>query len=332
VRRRRLTAGAILVGFALIVWALASSGSSPRRHAGAKTASAAARSSVAVSAAKQIGELPEALQDSSVAAEPAGSAILLLGGLDGEEGSTAQILRLDPATGATSAAGSLPVALHDACAAEVGGADFVFGGGESTSFSAIVKTSPEASEQVATLPSPASDVACAVAGGTAYVVGGYTGSEPLQTIVAWQPGQAPRVAGRLPKPLRYAAVGTVGARILIAGGTSGTSASRDVYAFDPSTGSVTAVGALPAPVAHAAGVAIGGALLVIGGRGDATGTQTDTILSVSPTGRVSEAGRLPLALSDAAALPVSGAVVVAGGLRADGTLSRAIWRLSVAAR
>ena len=332
VRRRRLAAAGVFLAFSLIIWALASSGSSPRRHAGSGTGRITSTRSLVVTGASQIGELPEALQDVSAAANPSGGTILLFGGLNGEEGSTSQILQLDTATGTASAVGSLPVALHDACAAQVGGADYVFGGGQTSSYSAILKASPGNGEQVATLPAPSSDVACAVVGGTAYVVGGYTGSEPLQTIVAWQPGQAPRVAGRLPKPLRYAAVGVVGTRIMIAGGTSGTSASRDVYAFDPGTGAVAAVATLPAPVTHAAGVAIGEALLVIGGRGEASGGQTAAIESVTSSGKVSDAGRLPVALSDATAVPVPGGAVLAGGLQADGTLSRAIWRLSVTAR
>src|SRR5256885_6280646 len=38
------------------------------------------------------------------------------------------------------------------------------------------------------LPRPASDVSAAVVGNTAYVVGGYDGAQPLDTIVAWRPG------------------------------------------------------------------------------------------------------------------------------------------------
>jgi hypothetical protein len=49
-------------------------------------------------------------------------------------------------------------------------------------------------------------------GGTAYVVGGYTGSRWLDTIVAWRPGLPARVVAHLPFPLRYAAVATEGGR------------------------------------------------------------------------------------------------------------------------
>jgi hypothetical protein len=69
------------------------------------------------------------------------------------------------------------------------------------------------------LPAPASDVAAAAIGGTAYVVGGYTETTPLRTIVAFSPGSGAHVAGMLPRPLRYAAVAAVGGRLLIAGGT-----------------------------------------------------------------------------------------------------------------
>ena len=36
--------------------------------------------------------------------------------------------------------------------------------------------------------------------GTAYVIGGYTGSQWLDTIVAWRPGAAARVVAHLPSP------------------------------------------------------------------------------------------------------------------------------------
>src|SRR5205823_3637579 len=68
------------------------------------------------------------------------------------------------------------------------------------------------SATVGHLPSPSSDQAAAAIGGTAYVVGGYTGSRWLDTIVAWHPGRAARVVARLPAPLRYAAVAAVSRR------------------------------------------------------------------------------------------------------------------------
>lgn len=254
--------------------------------------------------------------------------MLLLGGLTSEETSVADVLRVAGAN--VTNAGTLPVALHDACAAEIGGAVYLFGGGEQRSFSGIVRVRVGgAGEPAGSLPTSASDVGCAVLGDTAYVVGGYTGVQPLRTILSWRPGQAPRVAAMLPKPLRYAAVGRVGARVLIAGGTSGLQASRDVYSFDPSSGTVRQVARLPYPLTHAAAVAADGALFVIGGRGEQPGTQHAAILAVSANGKVTVAGRLPLELSDVSAAAVGETAILAGGVDRAGRLQRGVFRLSI---
>ena len=75
-------------------------------------------------------------------------------------------------------------------------------------------------------------------------MGGYTGTTPLRSIVAYTPGRSPRVVAELPRPLRYAAVAAVGGRVLIAGGTSGTAARREILRFDPRTGAVARIGRL----------------------------------------------------------------------------------------
>ena len=66
---------------------------------------------------------------------------------------------------------------------------------------------------VGRLPQPASDVSAAVIAGKAYVVGGFTGTRWLNTILAWRPGTAPRVVARLPVALRYAAVTSAGGKL-----------------------------------------------------------------------------------------------------------------------
>lgn len=303
----------------------------------------------------------------------------MIGGLDSAEGSKSTITRV--AQGRASSAGSLPTGLHDACAARLGSAVYVFGGGQQESFSTILRLSPASSEgaagetgttgetgtstetstagettataeaartgeaatstsgtpapsltatKVGTLPTPASDVACAVIGGTVYIVGGYTGQEPLRSIVAWSPGAQPHAVGTLPKPLRYAAVAAVGGRILIAGGTDGETVSRDVYAFEPGSGGVRQVGVLPFPVMHAAGAALGGKLLVIGGLTSASGPRHRSVLAVAPSGSVTVAGALPGGLSDltAAAPRQAGAgLVLAGGANDAGAPQASILTL-----
>ncbi len=176
------------------------------------------------------------------------------------------------------------------------------------------------------LPAPSSDQAAAALGSTAYVVGGYTGSRWLDTIVAWQPGRPARVVAHLPTPLRYAAVASSAGRLIIAGGSRPDGAASDaVLAFDPRTSRVTRLGRLPAPTTHAAAAAIGDEVYVIGGRGATVGTATDRIVAVNArTGRIASAGRLSVPRSDLAAVSLTGRILLAGGLaggRAVATLS-----------
>src|SRR5207247_9872744 len=143
-----------------------------------------------------------------------------LGGVTPADTATSEIL-LAQATGAHRR-GALPTALHDAAAAQLGTATYLFGGGDGTrQLDAILRVDGATGRTVAAgrLPSPSSDQAAAAVAGTAYVVGGYTGSRWLDTIVAWRPGTHARVVAHLPTPLRYAAVTAVGDRLLIAGGS-----------------------------------------------------------------------------------------------------------------
>jgi N-acetylneuraminic acid mutarotase len=311
IRRRRAGAAGVLLAF-IIVIVVAVSGGSSSHHAGKTATKPTASSPAAVHVlVTQTGQLPTAIQDAA-AAPAGGSGTLLMGGLEAGETSVSGVLKLEGA--AAGSVGSLPTALHDACASAVSGAVYLFGGGQSESFSQILKVPASGTPQTAgELPTRASDVACTTVSEVVYIVGGYTGQEPLNTIVAWRPSTGPKVVATLPKPLRYAAVGNVGGKVLIAGGTSGASASRDIYSFDPASATVTHLGLLPRPVTHAAGAAAGGALLVIGGRDAAERSQTADVLAVSPTGTVAIAGSLPHPLSDLAAVASGEAILLAGG-------------------
>jgi hypothetical protein len=219
----------------------------------------------------------------------------------------------------------LPAAVHDAAAAAVGRFAYLLGGGDLGSSDAIVRVSRTgAARAVARLPIGASDVSAAVLEGTIYVVGGYTGSRPLDTIVAWRPGSPARVAGHLPFPVRYAAVAPAGGAVIVAGGTVGTSASRAILRFDPGRRTVRRIGTLPRPLTHAAATTLRGRVLVAGGRGSELGTQVRSLLAIDPaTGRVAAAGALPRGLSD-----MGGAgALLAGGRDRRGRVSDEVWEL-----
>src|SRR5437868_203721 len=71
------------------------------------------------------GRLPAPVQLPGLAAVR--GAIVAAGGLDGADSSVADIVRVAP--GRPAAVGSLPQPAHDAPAAALGGAAYVFGGG-----------------------------------------------------------------------------------------------------------------------------------------------------------------------------------------------------------
>jgi Kelch motif len=267
---------------------------------------------------RRLGVLPAPVQDPATTGTATGA--LLAGGLDTADVSVVSEVLVPPGR----KIGVLPSPLHDAAAATIGSHAYLFGGGNLGSSAAIVRFGA-APRPVARLPKAASDVAAATIGDTAYVVGGYDGSVPLDTILAWRPGEpVARVAGHLPQPLRYAAVASAGGRLIVAGGTVGTSASRDILAF--ANGSVRRIGRLPSALTHAAAATLRGRVYLFGGRGAALGTQRRTILAIDPaTGRVRRAGRLPVGLSDLGAATVGGRVLLVGGRDRAGQVHAQVW-------
>jgi YVTN family beta-propeller protein len=259
---------------------------------------------------------PLAAPEQDAAAAAAGGGALLLGGLTASDVSRADIRLVT--THGDRAAGSLPLAVHDAAAVRLGSAVYLFGGGTNagTQSDAIVRVPAGGGTATAagSLPAPSSDQSAAAIGGTAYVVGGYTGSQWLDTIVAWRPGAAAHVVAHLPFALRYAAVTAVGRTLVIAGGSleNGT-ASSAVLGFTPGKG-VRRIGRLPAATTHAAAAAIGGLAYVIGGRGATLGSVVPTIVSVDPSSRaIRSAGTLATARSDLAAVSLGPRILLAGG-------------------
>ena len=268
------------------------------------------------------GSLNAPLQDPASAT--AGGGGLLLGGLTAADTSSSSILYVT-ARG-DRPRGSLPTARHDTAAVTIGGAVYLFGGGDGTKqLDEILRIDPATGRVTAAgrLPAASSDSGAAAVAGTAYVVGGYTGTRWLDTIVAWKPGGAAHVVAHLPSPVRYAAVTAVGGTVLIAGGSLPTgTASAAVLGFDPASGSVRRLGTLPAPTTHAAAAVIGRLAYVIGGRGANVGSVTDRIVSVDPAARkVRAAGRLDVARSDLAAIGLGDRILLAGGRAASGTVA-----------
>jgi N-acetylneuraminic acid mutarotase len=199
---------------------------------------------------------------------------------------------------------------------------YFFGGGDIGSSSAIQRVeAPGRTVRAGSLPIAASDVAAATIGATAYVVGGFTGTRALNTVVAWRPGRDATVVARLPRPLRYAAVATAGQRLVISGGTSGLAARREVFSVDPTTGAVRQIALLPRPLTHAGAAPLNGVVYVVGGRGSDLKSQRAEVLGIDPiSGAVTRAGTLPHGLSDAGVTAVGNRILIAGGQDATGAM------------
>ena len=119
----------------------------------------------------------------------------------------------------------------------------------------------------------------------------------------------------LPEGLRYAAVAAVDGTLVIAGGETAGGPSGSILAFDPSAGTVTAVGRLPQPLGHASAFAASGTVYVVGGVGASGGSLRAIVAIDVRSGRVSTVGRLPAPLSDAAVVVLGDQAWVFGGLR-----------------
>src|SRR4051812_8163194 len=140
-----------------------------------------------------------------------------------------------------------------------------------------------------------------------------TARRPRTEIYATTDGTSFKVVGHLPVGLRYPAVSTSGGTIVIAGGLSADGPTTVVYAFDPTTGAMRRVGALPAAVAHAASFSLMGTTYVAGGR-NGSDAAVSRVTSIDPaTGIVTHESPLPHAIADAAVASSPGRALLIGG-------------------
>ncbi len=278
-----------------------------------------------------VGHLSTPVQQAAGAPEGAGG-MLVLGGRDQSGAAPATIQRLDSA-GTGRVAGRLPSGLVGAGAAELASAVYLFGGGSapvSDGILAVPGISGGSIRQVSRLPRAAADAAVTAVGGTAFVIGGFDGSQQLDGVFAWQPGGAVHRTAHLAAGLRYASAASVGDVVIIAGGVSGTTTSRSILRFDPARHRVTQIGQLPVALAHAAAASLGGLVFVIGGRRGGPGTATRAIYAIDPaTGAARFAGALPAPLADAAAARVGDRILIAGGSNRAGRVQSAVLALQL---
>jgi hypothetical protein len=253
----------------------------------------------------------------AVVAQPHG--VLVVGGLDGSDVSTAGVLEVDSATGGVAPVGSLSQPRHDTAAAVLGGRVLVFGGGSVTELDSVESLRRGSSGRVlGRLPTTRSDLSALTLGDRAYVLGGYDGQAPTGVVLQTADGRRLSAFATLPVPFRYAAVAGSGQTIYTFGGELADGLdSNAIQALDTRTARARVVGRLPRPLSHASAVALGGRIFILGGR--TREAPTDRILSFDPsTAKIASAGRLPLRVTNAAATAVAGVGYLIGGLDARG--------------
>lgn len=268
--------------------------------------------------------LPAPLSAESAVGLPAGP--LILGGLDSSEASVSGVFQLDRSAARLRPAGTLGGPLHDAAASALGDRVLVFGGGAEAGTDAVqalpaanatVAASATAS-QTGRLPTVRSDLSAATIGSRAYVLGGYDGTSPLDSVLATADGRTFSQVATLPQPARYIAVAALGGRLYAFGGeTAGGGASDAIREVDPSAGIARVIGHLPRPLSHAAAVVLGGRAYVLGG--EANGVASDHVWSFDPaSGKATAAGRLPLPVAGGAATTVGSTGYLIGGKGSGG--------------
>jgi outer membrane protein assembly factor BamB len=329
-RRRLLIPLALLAAVLLVVVLATSSGGGETRPQPARFAT-----TVVARAAKS---LTAPISGESVVGT--GSGALILGGLDAAESSVSGVFQLEPASGRLREAGSLSGPLHDAAAVALDGQVLVFGGGTETSTDEVqalaapggTVAAGATAREVGRLPTVRSDLSAVSIGGTAYVLGGYDGTETVDSVLATTDGSRFSEVAKLPAPGRYLAVAALGGRIYAFGGESASGKASDaIQEVDPEAGTARIVGHLPAAISHASAVSLGGAVYVLGGEAD--GQPSDEIWRFEPgRKRPVAAGRLPQPVAGGAVATVGSRAYLIGGTGPGGAALPTVVALEVRRR
>jgi hypothetical protein len=175
--------------------------------------------------------------------------------------------------------------------------------------------------RIGSLPEALSKAAAlALPDGRLMVIGGYTGSSSLDTILAGLPSRL-RVVGRLPQPTHDAAAALVGGSVYVFGGGE-TVSTPSVVRVDPHTGSTVDAPTLGEPLSDLGAVGIGGRAYLVGGY---TGTQFATAILRY---RGQAVARLPTGTRYAGVAALGNTIYVAGGLTTAGA-TRAVYAVSL---
>ncbi|HMD46843.1 MAG TPA: PQQ-binding-like beta-propeller repeat protein [Acidimicrobiales bacterium] len=218
-------------------------------------------------------QLPAALSR-EVALPGTGSQLVVLGGLTAASATTPAVSGFQTPAGTPSSLGTLTSPVHDAAGAVLGRHFVVFGGGASSTVATVQAFAPAPTGASATavvtgqLPQPRSDATGVTIGTTAFIVGGYDGTNPDRSVLATTNGRTFTTVASLPVPVRYPAVAALGRTIFVFGGQAVGGAGQPVnviQAVDPLGHRARVVGHLPEPLEGAAAMTVGGHIYVAGG-------------------------------------------------------------------
>ena len=323
---------AAIVGVAallvIVVWATRGSG-------GGNAVGGTASTTRTTLVARTATPLPAPISGEAVVAMPGGP--LILGGLDSTSASVGGVFQMDTGTGKLHEAGELSGPLHDAAAAALGGQVLVFGGGTEASTDAVqalpapggAVAPGTTAHTIGRLPTVRSDLSAVTIGSHAYVLGGYDGSKPIDSVLQTSDGKSFTQVATLPDPARYMAVAALGGRIYAFGGETASGGAGDaIQEVDPRARTARVVGHLPQAISHAGAVVLGGHVYVLGG--DAGGRASDAIWRFEPgSGTVKPAGRLPVAVAGGGAATVGSTGYLIGGTGAGEAPLRTVLALTL---
>ena len=248
---------------------------------------------------------------SRAAAVVDGSALLIAGGIDAQQATSADAFRLSPPS-SLEPSGTLAVPTHDAAAAAINGRVVVFGGGAQAvtdQIQASMAGSPFT--VIGHLPTPRADFTAATINDTAYLVGGYDGVSPAADVLATTNGTSFRTVARLAQPVRYPAVAALDGKLYVFGGEWNNVASKAIQVIDTATGAEQ-TSTLPDARTQASAFTLGGAIYLTGGL--VGGAPSADILRFDPsTQRFTAMGSLPNPVADAASAVAGGVAYLVGG-------------------
>jgi hypothetical protein len=280
----------------------------------------------------QQGQLPVGVVGNALALDAHGR-VLSVGGYTGR----VSVRSVEQVIPNTALQATLPLRTHDAAVGYIGSDLYVFGGGQSVSYSSIVRVQGGQARTVGHLGQPLSDATSlpytwkGQAG--LLLIGGYNGSvfsRIVQFVTVKNQKLSFTPLFTLPVGLRYTAVASAGDALYIVGGkTPAGSDSAEVYRW--TTGDATAKPfiALGQGLEKAAVFTTGKFLIVVGGL-DHLGNPLSQITAVNEqTGKSHVIGKLPKPLADMGNIQINQVGYVAGGFTAPHTqgVSASVYRL-----